>query len=527
MRLAVLGSIQAISDSGAVLITSARQRQILAVLVLHRDRVVPADTIAELVWGEDRPADPAATIQTNVSRLRRVLPPPLAIETVGSGYLLICPPDEIDVVRFETGLDGTAGMDDEAFVRAAEEVLKLWRGTPYAEIDHPDVESERQRLQEKRDQLVESVAGALVELGRNREAILLIEPHIRANPYREMPVATLMRALYGEGRQAEALAAYGRLRTRLVEDLGVDPSEHLRELEVEILNQTLATSVRPLARRMEQRIRFCNASDGTRLAYALSGSGPPLVKAANWMSHLDYDWESPVWRHWNEGLSARHTLVRYDERGCGLSDWDVDRFEFDAWVDDLATVVDAIGLDRFPLLGISQGGAVAIAYAVRHPERVSKLVLYGSYPRGRLARAVSEEQRREAALHLDLARIGWGQDNPAFRNVFTYQFMPEGTIEEWAAFDELQKRTCSPENAVRFLETFATIDVTDLARQVTCPALILHSRNEVRVPFENAVEMASLIPGSSLVPLESTSHILTGRDRAWPRFLEVVEDFLG
>lgn len=244
------------------------------------------------------------------------------------------------------------------------------------------------------------------------------------------------------------------------------------------------------------------------------------------MSHLDHDWDSHVWRHWNEGLSAHHTLIRYDERGCGLSDWDVERFEFEAWVDDLATVVDELKLERFPLLGISQGGAVAIAYATRYPERVSRLVLYGAYPQGRLVRATSEAERHEADLNLDLARVGWGSDNPAFRHVFTRQFMPHGTVEEWDAFDELQRRTCSPENAVRFLEVFATIDVIEAARLVSCPTLILHSRDEVRVPFSNAVELASLIPESTLVPLESTNHILTGRDDAWPRFLEVVEDFL-
>jgi pimeloyl-ACP methyl ester carboxylesterase/DNA-binding winged helix-turn-helix (wHTH) protein len=278
--------------------------------------------------------------------------------------------------------------------------------------------------------------------------------------------------------------------------------------------------------RLEQHIRFCTTRDGTCLAYATAGSGPPLVKAANWLTHLDYDWDSPVWRHWLVGLAQRRELIRYDERGCGLSDWDVDDFSFDAWVDDLEHLVDAIGLDRFPLLGISQGAAVAIAYAVRHPERVSRMILWGGYGRGRLVRANTPEQRREAALDLEVARVGWGREDPTFRQVFTSQFLPTGTREQWDALNELQRRTTSPANAVRFLEVFAEIDVAELATQVRCPTLILHARDDLRVPLSSARELAALIPGSRLVPLNSPNHILTSVEPAWPLFLGEVDRFL-
>jgi pimeloyl-ACP methyl ester carboxylesterase/DNA-binding winged helix-turn-helix (wHTH) protein len=280
------------------------------------------------------------------------------------------------------------------------------------------------------------------------------------------------------------------------------------------------------AHKLDQQIRFATSPDTTLVAYATAGDGPPLVKAANWLTHLDYDWESPTWRHWLEGMARRHTLVRYDERGCGLSDWDVDRFTFDAWVDDLELVADAAGLDRFPVVGISQGAAVAIAYAVRHPERVSALVLWGAYGRGRLARAVTEQQRREAALDLELARVAWGRDDDTFLQVFTSQFLPDGTREQWSAFNELQRRTTSPDNAVRFLETFATIDVIEQAQQVRCPTLILHARHDLRVPLASARELAALIPGSRLVPLDSRNHILVEDEPAWPRFLDEVERFV-
>ena len=277
---------------------------------------------------------------------------------------------------------------------------------------------------------------------------------------------------------------------------------------------------------IDQEIVLCHASDGTRIAYATVGAGPPLVKAANWMTHLDYDRHSPVWRHWIEDLAVGRSLLRYDERGCGLSDWDVDRFDFDTWVDDLETVVDDVGLDRFPLLGVSQGGAVAVAFAVRHPERVTRLVLYGSYARGRLARADSDRLRQEAALDVELARVGWGRDDPSFRRVFAAQFLPDGSRGEWDEFNELQRRTTSPENAVRFLETFARIDVTADAGRVCCPTLVVHSRDDHRVPSEAARELATLIPGSRLALLASRNHILTRTEPAWPQFLAEIGRFL-
>ena len=275
-----------------------------------------------------------------------------------------------------------------------------------------------------------------------------------------------------------------------------------------------------------QQIAFCRAADGVRLAYAVAGEGPPLVRAANWMTHLGYDIESPVWRHWVRDLSLRHTFIRYDERGCGLSDWSATEFSFDDWVSDLESVAEALGLERFPLMGVSQGGAVAVAYAARHPDRVSKLVLCSAYARGRGTRAVNEEEKRAAALDLELARVGWGRDDPSFRQVFAAQFIPDGTRTDWAAFDQLQRRTTSPENAVRFLEEFGRIDVRDEAGQVSCPTLILHSRDDHRQPLRVAEELAALIPDSHLVALNSNNHRLTSTEPAWQVFLDEVERFL-
>ena len=277
----------------------------------------------------------------------------------------------------------------------------------------------------------------------------------------------------------------------------------------------------------DQQIRFCKSRDGVSLAYATVGSGPPLVKAANWLNHLEYDWNSPVWRHWISELSRDHTLVRYDERGCGLSDWNVNDFSLEAWVSDLEAVVEAAKLERFPLLGISQGGPIAMTYAARHPEKVTQLILYGSYPTGLYHRDLSKEAQEEADVFLQLIRVGWGKDHPAFRQVFTSLFMPEAEPEQADWFNELQRVSSSPENAARMLEGFFSLDVRDVASQLKVPTLVLHAKGDLRIPFSEGRKLASLIQGSRFVPLDSKNHILLRTEPAWRRFLTEVREFLG
>jgi len=275
-----------------------------------------------------------------------------------------------------------------------------------------------------------------------------------------------------------------------------------------------------------QSIRFATARDGVRIAYATSGSGPPLVKAANWLSHLEFDWDSPVWRHWLRDLSATRTLIRYDERGCGLSDREVDDLAFDSWVSDLETVVDTVGVARFPLLGISQGAAVAIAYAARNPARVSHLILYGAYGRGRLVRDPSPRQREESQTMLKLIELGWGRESDAFRQVFTAQFIPGASLEQLHWFNELQRISASPANAARFLEEFDRVDVMAAAARVRCPTVVLHARGDQRVPFDEGRLLASQIRDARFVPLESRNHVLL-EEPAWHELMAVASDFLG
>ena len=296
----------------------------------------------------------------------------------------------------------------------------------------------------------------------------------------------------------------------------------------------VATASRPPAspttgaEQQHQQIAFCTAPDGVRIAYATvgTGQGPPLVKAANWLTNLRHDWTSVVWRHWLRDLSAARPLVLYDERGCGMSDWDVDDVSFDARVRDLETVVDALGLERFPLRGISQGGAVAAAYTARHRERVTHLVLYGAFPLGRTARARSDDDRRDAAMMLELLETGWGRDGSPFASMFASQFMPRGTPDQWAAFVELQRTTTSTRNALRLMRESADFDVTGVAPGIDVPTLVLHARHDHRIPVEQGELFAALVPGARFVALDSHNHILLDGEPAWVVFVDEVHRFL-
>lgn len=278
---------------------------------------------------------------------------------------------------------------------------------------------------------------------------------------------------------------------------------------------------------MKQEIRFCTAPDGVRIAYATAGQGPPLVKTANYLTHLEHDWESPVWGHWLRELARHHTLVRYDERGCGLSDWDVDDYSMEGWLRDLETVVDAAGLERFALLGLSQGAAVSVAYAARHPERVTHLVLCGGYARGRLCRSPSPEEVLEAETMINVIRVGWGRDNPAFRQLFATLLMPDGSEEQKGWLDRLARVSTTPENAAAMERAFYRIDVAREARSVTAPTLVVHARDDAAVSFDAGRSLAGLIPGARFVQLESRNHVFTEEEPAWERFVAELHEFLG
>ena len=277
---------------------------------------------------------------------------------------------------------------------------------------------------------------------------------------------------------------------------------------------------------LQQEIRFCTAPDGVQLAYSMIGQGPPLMKTGNWLTHLEFDLASPIWRHLYRELATDHTLVRYDARGNGLSDRTVDDVSFDAFVSDLETVVDAAGLTRFALFGISQGCGVSIAYAVRHPERVSHLILYGGFAVGRNKRPSTAGEREAEAAMLTLMRLGWGNADSAFRQLFTAQFIPGGTREQADWFNELQRISTSGEMAARLSLATADVDLTALLPQVKVPTLVMHARDDARVPFEAGRRMAAGIPGARFVPLTGRNHLFLETEPALGQFVEQTRAFL-
>lgn len=281
------------------------------------------------------------------------------------------------------------------------------------------------------------------------------------------------------------------------------------------------------SRAVQQRIQFCTTQDKVQLAYGVAGLGSPLVEVGTWINHLEADWDSPVWRSRLRALASKNQLVRYDCRGCGLSDRQVPGFSFELALSDLETVVDAAGLERFSLFGSSQGAGVAIAYAARHPKRVKNMVLYGAFARGRLARNPSEQDRKEAQAMRHLIEIGWGRPSPAFRQIFTSMLIPDSTPEQYQWFTELQRTSTSPENAANLIAAYETMNIADLLCQVQCPTLVIHSRGDPRVPLEEGRYIAGHIKGAQFITLESKNHILLEQEPAWQQFLDELQAFVG
>jgi DNA-binding SARP family transcriptional activator/pimeloyl-ACP methyl ester carboxylesterase len=468
---------------------------------LHRDQVLDA------LWPDVEPAVAARRFHKAAHYARRAIGVDDAVHVAHDTVALF--PDAnvvVDVERFDDAV--RTGNVDEALRRYTGELLPDDRYEDWAFVARERVALRHRELLRAAERWDDLVA---------------------LDPTDEVAQVAIMHRLLDGGDHAAVRRRFEALERALHEELGIGPSREA----IECYDRAHAPAVvlPPLQRAPRhsdlatQTIRFCTTPDGVRLAYALSGDGPPLVKPSNWLTHLDYDWESPVWRPWWQTFSARHTLVRYDERGCGMSQRDIDDVTLDAWVSDLETVVDTLGIERFPLLGISQGGPIAIRYAVRHPERVSHVVVYGTCARSTWQRANADERRELAAL-TELLRLSWGADKPGWRSIFNERFLPDGPIELWRAFDELQRRSSSTENAVRLWKAFAHLDISDDASRLDVPTLVLHARDDAVWGLREAEELVELVPGARLVVLESKNHILQGGEPAFAAFVDEVERFV-
>ncbi len=505
---------------------SKKTRALLAYLVLT-GRPHRRDRLCEVLWEE--PDDPRAALRWSLTKLRPLVDDDAEKRLVADRerVALQLADVAVDLRALEARLEHEPGVDkgepdlDELATIAAQLAEPLLDGLelPNQELYQRWLVAEREAIGALRARVLERLARH-ASLTADR-ALKWSRDWLDADPFNAHAGAHRVTLLQQVGREAEAAALTRELADRL-RHAGIEWPPRPQGRTPVRPRQGAAPAVRQLLAR--QKIEFCTSADRVRIAYASVGEGPPLVKAANWLSHLEFDWDAPIWSPLFRELARDHRFVRYDERGNGLSDWDVDEISFDVFVDDLETVTDALGLERFALLGISQGASVSIEYAVRHPERVSHLILFGGYAAGWRINATPEITKEREAV-IALTEAGWGQDNPAYRQIFSSTFMPSATIEELNWFNEFQRRTTSPHNAARFLSAFGDIDVRHRLAEVSAPTLVIHSLRDRRIPVATGRDLAAAIPNARFLGLESDGHLLLGREQASQTFVEAVREF--
>ena len=525
VHISVLGELQ-VKKLGKVssLPPSRKTRALLAYLAVT-GRPQRREKLCELFW--DIPDDPRGSLRWSLSKIRTAIRADDQIDPLEADrntVLLLSQNFELDCARV---MNLGPAQFDRLDTSILQEVADLFRGKFLEDLSMPNCkEYEAWRISHADvfDITARKLFRTLVDRNRNF-------------PVQALPYLHALQRLDPEdenlSREAESLADAAR---KIAHASSPSSKRTLPVSPLPSLGSASENSPMPPAEisktaevggtltRSPTDVRFCTARDGVRLAYAVNGSGPPLVRAAHWMSHLNYDWESPIWRHWIEGMQSSFTLLRYDERCNGLSDWTAADVSFETLVDDLEAVVDAAGLERFALLGISQGCAVSVAYAIRHPHRVTSLVLYGGYAQGWRKRGDPREIAIREALGT-LMREGWGQDNPMFRQLFTQRFVPGASAEQMSWFNDLQRQTVSPENAWRLQSMAGDIDVVDLLPRINVPTLVMQARGDAVAPFEAAKEFATGISGARFVPLDSENHILLSHEPAFHQFLAELKAF--
>jgi pimeloyl-ACP methyl ester carboxylesterase/DNA-binding SARP family transcriptional activator len=526
IEIRVLGDLEVLCEGRPLTLPPSRKTRALLAFLAVQAAPQRRDHLCELFW--EAPDDPRAALRWSLTKLRTLLNAPdreLVCADRERVFLdrNACSVDVQSALAARTALERNAGE-----VEQIRQALALFRGPFLSGLElprQPAFETWRLGQQERARRLqlylLEALAAKLDPACEEFTGAL--RHQVALDPGDELAHARLIGALASTGAHAEA--EQQRIASaRILNALG-PYDESALDAALRSNRKASARRAQPARPSPRQDIRFCTSPDGVRIAYATVGSGPPLLKTANWLNHLEFDWESPIWRHFFLTFAKDHTFVRYDSRGNGLSDWDARDLSLDALVSDLEAVADASGLERFPLLGISQGCPVAVAFAVRYPARVSKLILYGGYARGWRQRGDKALEQQQAAM-ITLARLGWGRDNPAFRQMFTSSFIPDATPEQGDWFNELQRVSTSPENAERLLRAVGEINVADLLPQVAAPTLVIHTRGDERVPLLSAIELASGIPDARLVTLEGQNHLLLEQEPAWPRFVDEVRAFL-
>lgn len=519
LEFSLLGDFQVFRQGAPVALPASRKTRALLAYLVVTGRPQRRERLCELFW--DLPDDPRAALRWSLSKLRPIVNDKECERLSADRERVVFNAGDVitDLERVQAWIDADDASADaltKGFVRLGEAFL--------GGIDLPDQRDFSTWLAGERDRIERIRARTVARLIDHKDtppdlAHDYARHWLELQPFSRSAADAMVGTLRRLGREGDAVQSGRELSVKLAE-AGIEWTPHMRQV---LPGETEPDGDQRLLSRQE--IRFCKTADGVTIAHGCVGAGPPLVKAANWLTHLELDWNAPIWSPLFRELARDHTFIRYDERGNGLSDWSVPDISMEAFVTDLETVVDALGLARFPLLGISQGAAVSIEYASRHPERVSKLILFGGYPKGwRVDADARTTAEREAVM--TLTRSGWGRDNPAYRHIFSATFMPGASAEQLAWFDDFQRQTTSPENAVRFLSAFGDIDVRERLQEIAAPTLVLHSRRDRRIPWETGRDLAAAIPNARLVTLDSDNHLLLEGEPAAAQFVDAVRAFL-
>jgi pimeloyl-ACP methyl ester carboxylesterase/DNA-binding SARP family transcriptional activator len=524
IALDLVGPLVLRREGQTVSLPSSRKTRALLAYLAVANRPVRREHLCSLLW--EVPDDPRGALRWSLSKLRPLVDDAHRVRLIAEGENVSLDGSDIEGGWFR--LRELAGADvrtikaelleacipqEGEFLEGAEirasEAFQAW------------LVAMREDTRRWQVTILRELVGRFAEQDEKRtQALALARRWCELDPYDALARTAVIDLLRSSGRVQEAEQQRGAA-VRALDAAEIAIPNGLRGP----IGPAAGTAAVAPSEALYQQVRFCTAKDGTGLAYSSVGSGPPLVKTANWLNHLEHDFDSPVWSHWIRNLAQYRTLFRYDERGNGLSDWNVRDIGFEAFVDDLSSVVDAAGLESFDLFGVSQGCSVAIAYAVRNPERVRKLVLYGGYSLGWELRDTPEEVAMRRAM-ITLTGTGWGRNNAAFRQMFTSLFFPDMPPPAADWFNELQRISASPENAVRLQEAFGKIDVRDLVPKVARPTLVLHADKDAVIPFASGRELAAAIPDSQFVQLDTRNHLVLEEEAAWPRAAGAIRAFL-
>lgn len=519
LRIQTLGGLSIkVGDRDLPLPPSKKTRALLAYLLLTT-RPHRRDRLCELFW--EVPDDPRGALRWSLSKLRAIVNDSTRTRLLADRERVELATDDVTIdirtIEIQLGLAGLTTNELCELAAQLDEILLDGIDLPSHGAFQDWLTSERKNISRLRSDVAKRLSQH-PDMAPE-ESLSWNKLWLETAPYSTEAGKQLLLRLRQLGHELEAINLSKELESRFNKAGITWPALSTTDIQDE---QPTQAARQLLAR---QKIQFCETSDKVRIAYATVGEGAPLVKAANWLSHLELDWEAPIWSPLFRELARDHFFVRYDERGNGLSDWDVADISFDAFVKDLETLVDALELEKFPLLGISQGAAVSIEYAVRHPERVSHLVLFGAYAKGWRIDATPETIKEREAV-MTLTETGWGQDNPAYRQIFSSTFMPNASSDELNWFNEFQRQTTSPKNAARFQSAFGDIDVRHQLAKVNVPTLVIHSVGDKRIPVEVGREIAASIPNAEFYCLDSENHLLIGQEAASQKFVDVVREFI-